>query len=73
MQAPYRRDLCRPRFHDAPKGSSSDGDGPSLTVDVLAEALEKLPDLRDAVVLALQQLAAAKTTTDSQKPVTKEE
>jgi hypothetical protein len=36
--------------------NSASGDDPSLTVDLLAEALEKHPDPRDAVVLALQQL-----------------
>jgi hypothetical protein len=39
-----------------------------LTVDVLAEALDKNPDVRDAVVLALQQqLAAAQTRTSPDK------
>jgi hypothetical protein len=56
MQAPYRHEACRPKFPGTE--SSQSPDGPSLNVDVLAEALDKHPDLRDAVVLALQQVAS---------------
>ena len=67
MQAPYRPDLCRPKSQGATTGR--DRDPHCLTVDVLAEALDKSPDVRDAVVLALQQqhqLAAAAQTQKSQ-------
>jgi hypothetical protein len=75
MQAPYRHDMCRLKFPGtAAANNCSNEDNPSLNVDILAEALDKHPDLRDAVVLAIQQLAAAITTTDSQKePVTNKE
>ena len=75
MQAPYSHDRCRPKPPGTLASSSPDEDNNrSLNADILAEALDKHPDLRDAVVLAIQQLAAAKTVTrtDSQEnPVTK--
>jgi hypothetical protein len=76
MQAPYRHDACRPKPPGTLNSSNSE-DNPSLNVDILAEALDKHPDLRDAVVLAVQELAAAaKTATKTDysqedQPVTK--
>jgi hypothetical protein len=79
MQAPYRHDVCRPKPPGTLSSSNSEEDknNPSLNVDILAEALDKHPDLRDAVVLAIQELAAAAKTavktdySQEDEPVTK--
>ena len=60
MQAPYRHDLCRPNLaHNTANSQGSSQEVPSLNMNLLAEALDKHPDLRDALVLALNELAAA--------------